>query len=186
MQKVHERHLESHLTEDGITTPQAILFHAADLAARRNLPEVMQELSRRLHVIFDFRFTNYALYDPDKNAMRLYVLDENMRATDQEMEVCIDGSPSGWVWTHQLPLALEDLGAVHSDFANAIERYKSHGMRSVIIFPMTTGRRRLGALGFGAAEPTNYDEATIGFLQRLAGLAALALENAITREAVGC
>ncbi len=184
MQPGPERHLESHLAEGGISSPHRILFNAADLAARRNLPELMQELSRRLHVICDFRFTNYALYDPDKNAMRVYVLDENMHATDQEMEVRIDGSPSGWVWTHQLPLALEDLGAVHNDFANTIERYKSQGMRSLIILPMTTGRRRLGALGFGVAEPTHYDEPTVGFLQRLAGLAALALENAITREAV--
>jgi formate hydrogenlyase transcriptional activator len=42
----------------------------------------------------------------------------------------------------------------------------------------------LGAIGFGAAEPAHYDESTVGFLQRLAGLAALALENAITRDAV--
>ena len=184
MQQVPERPSDGHLSEDEISRPHRILFHAADLAARRNLPELMQELSRRLHVIFNFRFTNYALHDPDKNVMRVQVLDEGLHFTDHETEVSIDRSPSGWVWTQQQPLALEDLDMVSSDFGDTIERYKSQGMRSLIILPMTTGRRRLGALGFGAAEPTHYDEATAGFLQRLAGLAALALENAITREAV--
>jgi formate hydrogenlyase transcriptional activator len=184
MQQVPERPLDGHLSEDEISRPHRILFHAADLAGRRNLPEVMQELSRRLHVIFDFCFISYALHDPDKNVMRVQVLDQSLHVTDHEMEVPIDGSPSGWVWTQQQPLALEDLNMVSRDFGDTIERYKSQGMRSLIILPMTTGRRRLGALGFGAVEPTHYDEATAGFLLRLAGLAALALENAITREAV--
>lgn len=186
MQPGPERQLESHSAEDEISRPHRILLHAADLAARLDLPQLMQELSRRLHVIFDFRFSNYALHEPIKNVMRVHVLDENMNVTDHEMEVSVDNSPSGWVWTHQKPLALEDLDAVHSEFGEAIERYKPQGMRSLIILPMSTGRRRLGALGFGAAEPTHYDDATVGFLQRLAGLVALALENAITREAVEC
>jgi formate hydrogenlyase transcriptional activator len=184
MQQGPERHLQSHLTEDGVSSPHRMLLNAADLAARRNLPELMQELSRRLHVIFDFRFTNYALHDPDKNVMRVHVLDESLRITGHEIEVSIEGSPSGWVWAQQQPLVLEDLDMVSNGFGDIIESYKSQGMRSLIILPMTTGRRRLGALGFGAPEPTHYDEATAGFLQRLAGLAALALENAITREAV--
>src|SRR5947208_4960203 len=184
MQQVPERHLERHVIEDEISRPHQVRFRAADLTVRRDLTELMQELSRRLHISFDFRFTNYALHDADKNAMRVSLLDESLRVTDHEMEVSIDGSPSGWVWTNQQPLALENLDTVSSEYREAVERYKSQGMQSVIILPMTTGRRRLGALGFGAAVPTHYDEATVGFLQRLAGLVALALENAITREAV--
>lgn len=184
MQPGSERHLDRHLSEDEISRPHQIPFHAADLAASRSLPELMQELSRRLHVIFDFRFTNYALHDPEKNVMRIHVLDKSLRVTDHEMEVSIEASPSGWVWSNQQPLTLEDLDTVDSGFEDTIQRYKAEGMRSLIILPMSTGRRRLGALGFGGAEPTHYDEATVGFLQRLAGLAALALENAITREAV--
>lgn len=111
MQQVPERPSDGHLSEDEISRPHRILFHAADLAARRNLPELMQELSRRLHVIFNFRFTNYALHDPDKNVMRVQVLDEGLHFTDHETEVSIDHLPPGgygpsnnrlrsktWIW----------------------------------------------------------------------------------------
>ena len=183
MQQVPERHLENQTTDEFSRQHQALL-HAADLAAQRDLPELLRELSRRLHVIFDFRFAHYAIYDPEKNVMRVQVLDENLRVTDREMELPIEGSPSGWVWTHQEPLAVENLEVVEANYREAVGHYKSQGMRSLIILPMTTGRRRLGALGFGSAQLTHYDEPTVKFLQRLAGLAGLALENAITREAV--
>ena len=183
MQEVPEPHLHNNLSFDEYARRYQALLYAADLAAHRNLPELLQELSRRLHVIFDFNFTNYALYDPEKNVMRLYILDETLRVPEQPMEVSVEGSPSGCAWAHQQPIALRDLD-VEQGFHEAAERYKSKGLRSLIVLPMTTGRRRLGTLGFGRAQPTHYDEATVGFLQRVAGLVALALENTLTREAV--
>lgn len=185
MQQGPERHSESQ-TDDEFSRRQRILDNAVSLSAGRNLSELLREISRRLHVIFEYRFTHYALFDPEKNVMRVQVLDQDLHVTDHELELSIDASPSGWVWTHQQPLVLDDLEHVERIFRDAVERYKSQGMRSLIALPMTTGRRRLGTIGFGATEPTHYDEANINFLQRLAGFAALALENAITREAVEC
>lgn len=183
MQQGPERHLENQ-TSDEFSHQHQALLHAADLASQRDLSELLRELSRRLHVIFDFRFAHYAFYDPEKHMIRVQILDETLRVTAREMELPVEGSAAGWVWTHQEPLALENLDVVEANYREAAARYKSQGMRSLIILPMTTGRRRLGSLGFGSAQPTHYDQATTGFLQRLAGLAALALENAITRQAV--
>src|SRR5437660_1461883 len=127
MQQVPERRLERHVIEDEISRPHQILFHAADLAARRDLPELMQELSRRLHIIFDFRFTNYALHDADKNSMRVSLLDESLRVTDHEMEVSIDGSPSGWVWTNaERNAARVNLKQVFRASSSSLEKVVPH------------------------------------------------------------
>jgi len=49
---------------------------------------------------------------------------------------------------------------------------------------MTTARARLGSLGFATTQDVNYDEDTIGFLSRITGLVALAVENSLTKDAL--
>ncbi len=64
MQLVPERHSHTgQSSDDSISRPYQALLRAADLATRRGLPELLRELSARLHEVFDCDFTNYALYD---------------------------------------------------------------------------------------------------------------------------
>jgi GAF domain-containing protein len=69
-------------------------------------------------------------------------------------------------------------------FSTALDQYKAMGLRSLIVLPMTTGRAQLGALGFGSAHFTNYDEETLQFVARVTALVALAVENSLTRDAL--
>ena len=83
MQQGPERHSESQI-DDEFSRRQRILGNAVSLSAGRTLPELLQEISRRLHVIFEFRFTHYSLFDPEKNVMRVQVLDQDLHVTDHE------------------------------------------------------------------------------------------------------
>jgi formate hydrogenlyase transcriptional activator len=49
---------------------------------------------------------------------------------------------------------------------------------------MSTARRKIGALGFSSTHSKNYDSQTINFLAQITGLAALAVENSLLKEAI--
>src|SRR2546430_6289404 len=57
---------------------------------------------------------------------------------------------------------------------------REHGSVSFCSLPLTTARRRIGALGFGSREPVTYTAAEVGFLGEVAKLVAVAADNAQT------
>src|SRR5437762_2028844 len=56
---------------------------------------------------------------------------------------------------------------------------REHGIVSFCSLPLTTARRRIGALGFGSREPVTYTAAEVGFLGEVAKLVAVAVDNAL-------
>lgn len=184
MQLVPERHSSTEGTQgfDESSRRYKVLLHAAELAARSGFPQLLQELSRLLHELFDFNFLNYALRDDSADVMRLYMLDRNTQAPASLLELSVDEAPAGWVWTHQEPLVIPDL--IREDrFRSLLDFYGAKGFRSVVSVPMTTARRRLGSLCFGSVQEMHCDAGILYFLERLASLVALALENYLFVEA---
>jgi formate hydrogenlyase transcriptional activator len=184
MQEVPERHLETatanHPSFDEFSRRYKVLLHATDLAARRGFPDLLQELSQLLRELFDFSFLNYAIRDDHEHVMRVYMVDEDLHAPDPA-ELSTDESPAGWVWSQQQPLVVSDL-QVDDRFRTALDLYASRGFRSLIVLPMTTARRRLGTLCFGSTQATHYDDEVLYFLERLASLVGLALENSLSLD----
>ena len=62
------------------------------------LTTLLQELSRLLHGIFDFNFISYSLADSSLNLLQLHILDTN-GALEKPIELAIDNSAAGWVWS---------------------------------------------------------------------------------------
>ena len=181
MQQVPEPHLEHRLSTEEFSRRYKVLLHAAEIAARRDFPELLQELSRLLHELFDFNSLNYALHDHNADVMRAYMMDEQLRLSQNAVEFSIEGSPAGWVWSHQIPLVLSDLNS-EERFESALDVYREKGFRSLIVLPITTARRQLGTLCFGSRQAVHCDADALHFLERLAGLVALALENSLFLE----
>jgi hypothetical protein len=103
------------------------------------------------------------------------------RTLRRPVELPIEGSPSGWVWANQTPVITTDFD-FEGRFPAAYDFFKTTGQGSLLILPMTTGRTRLGALGFGNANYVNYDDETIKFLAQVTGLVALTVENSLSKE----
>lgn len=59
-----------------------------------------------------------------------------------QIELSIEGSPSGWVWSHQEPLVLQDLQAERR-LPDLLDLYQRKGFRSLIVLPMTTTHHKL-------------------------------------------
>ena len=94
------------------------------------------------------------------------------------LELPIEESSSGWVWTHQQPLIIPSL-AEEPRFTMGMAALKDIGVQSVCLFPLTTAMRRLGAIGFGSLESHAFGDQNLGVLGHVAKQVAVAVDNVL-------
>src|ERR1041385_2803178 len=84
---------------------EALLEVSEAIAQQRDLPALFHDLAARLHSVIDFDFLSLVLHDPQKNVMRLHILETRIPTEKVAgSESPIEGNPSGWVWQTQEPL----------------------------------------------------------------------------------
>jgi formate hydrogenlyase transcriptional activator len=176
------------MTSDRFSEPEAdlrryeALLEMADLMVHHgSLPELFRDLSERLHQVTTFEFANFSLHDPKKSVMRLHIWAGAEMQVPTEM--LVDDVAAGWVWKNQQPLVLPDLHA-ETRFPMLLNILRDSGLRSYCVSPLTTSQKRLGALGVASSRPNAYGEKDVRLLRRVAELAALAIENSLTRRAL--
>jgi formate hydrogenlyase transcriptional activator len=158
------------------------LLEMADLMVHHgSLPELFEEIGGRLREVTAFDFANFSLHDPTKNRMLLHIWAGSELYLP--VELAVDDAASGWVWENQQPLIFPDLH-VESRFPTLFGMMREKGLRSYCVTPLTTAQRRLGALGLASSRPNAYGEKDVRLLRRVAELAALAIENSLTRQAL--
>src|SRR2546429_2583273 len=161
---------------------EALLEMADLMVHHRSLPELFVDLAERLHKVTSFEFATFSLYDPSRNVMKLHLW-EGKELAPVHTETSVGDSPAGWVWQHQEPLILSDLQSdVH--FLADLNLLKEKGIRSYCTLPLTTAQKRLGALGLGSSQADAFSAKDLRLLPRVAELVAVAVENALTREAL--
>jgi len=155
----------------------------ADLVVHHHsLPELFVAMAERLRQVVAAEAANFSLYDPARNVMRLHLW-EGSELAPASLEVPVEESPSGWAWQNQQPLVVPDL-ASESRFLPVISALRERGLRSYCWLPLTTAQKRLGTLGLGSSRANAYTERDMHLLPRVAKLVAVAVENALTREAL--
>jgi len=98
-------------------------------------------------------------------------------------EMAVDASPAGWAWKNQEPLVVNDLLS-ESRFPLIMNGLREQGLKSYCWLPLTTAEKRLGVLGLGSSRVNAYTGRDLRLLARVAQLIAVAVENALTREAL--
>jgi formate hydrogenlyase transcriptional activator len=121
------------------------------------------------------------LHDPTRNVMRLHILETRVPQMEPGVEFAMDESISAWVWQNQEPVVISD-SEQDPRFPESIKRFLTHRVRSVCSVPLTSARRRLGALNFGATRPDAYTPAEVELAQLVAGQVATAVDNALNYE----
>lgn len=161
---------------------RALLEVSESIAAHHDLAELFRALTQRLPRVLTFSSIVLSLHDPSKNVMRLHVLEgPRPMPVSQGLEFSVEDVPGGWVWQHQQPLVCKNLEQ-ESRFPKVIPMIRKAGIRSLCIVPLTTARRRLGAMGVGSLEDHHYGQAEIDFLQLVAKHVAVAIENTLNFE----
>src|ERR1700720_3554770 len=161
---------------------EALLEVAESIAQQRDLPALFHDLAERLHAVVDFDFLTLVLHDPVRHVMRLHVLETRIPGEKPTgTEAPVENNPSGWVWQTQQPFVVSDVEE-ESRFPEFLKRFREHNVRSLAIIPLTTAQRRLGAMGFGRLVPQGITDTELQFMQRVASLVAVAVDNALNFE----
>jgi formate hydrogenlyase transcriptional activator len=162
---------------------EALLEVSEAIAQQRDLPLLFHELAERLHSVVDFDFLTLVLHDPERNVMRLHVLETRLHSEKAAgTETPVEGHPSGWVWQTQQPFVVADIDE-ETRYPEFLKRLRDVGVRSMAVVPLTTAQRRLGAMGFGRLVAQAITETELQFMQRVASQVAVAVDNALNFEA---
>ena len=123
----------------------------ADLMVRHHtLPELYHEMAVGLRKVADFQFLNFSLYHPENKAMHLHFL-EGEPATGFPKELPVWESATGWCWQHQQELLFQNLDQ-EKRFPRVLEVLRSKGIRTYYVLPLTSGEKRMGALGVASVK----------------------------------
>ncbi len=163
---------------------RALLAVSEAIVAHRELPVLFHELAGRLHPVVRFEHVALVLYEAASNTMRLHILETSEPIGVQPVaSFPVEDDPAGLVWQDQEPMitsSVTELGR----WPGFPERVQPYGLQSFCWFPLTTARRRLGALVFGCRQPSAYDTADVGFLQLVANQVAVAIDNALAFQEI--
>jgi formate hydrogenlyase transcriptional activator len=154
-----------------LTISRAIVIH-------RDLATLFHALAGGLSTVVHFDFLSLVLHDEATNTMRLHVL-ETCEPVPPGTVIVLppEEDPAGLVWQTQQPLIISSVSELRR-WPRLLEQVQAYGVQSHCWLPLTTARRRLGALVFTSKQPAAYDAAEVDFLQQVANQVAVAVENA--------
>ena len=161
-----------------------LLEVSESIAAHRDLAALFHDLVQRLPRVIEFSYIAVVLHDPDRNVMRLHIL-ETPRPGHMTpgFELPVEESAAGWVWQHQQPWVCPNVDQ-ETRFPKLIQMMRQEGVRSFCAVPLTTAHRRLGALAVGSFEEHLDSGSGLEFLQQVAKQVAVAVENALAFQQI--
>jgi formate hydrogenlyase transcriptional activator len=163
---------------------RALLAVSEAIASYRDLPALFHELAGQLVQVAHFDALSVVLHDAAANTMRLHVLETGEPISPGlEIDLRPEDDPAGLVWQTQQPLITSNVADLKR-WPRLLERVQPYGVQSFCWLPLTTARRRLGALVFTSKQPATYDGSDVHFLQLVANQVAVAVENAMAFEEI--
>jgi formate hydrogenlyase transcriptional activator len=160
----------------------ALLEVTESIAAHHDLSELFRDLAQKLPPVVQCSSVALGLHNAARHTMQMHILEHvGPGPLTPDMEYPIDEVPGGWVWQHQQSLICEDVQN-EPRFPKVMPLIREAGIRSFCTVPLTTARRRIGAMGVGTTELHRYDAAEIEFLHQAAKQVAVAVDNALNYE----
>ena len=168
---------------------QALLAVSELIVVHRDLTALFHELAGRLHEVVRFDWLALILHESDSQTLRMHVLEPPDPTKFPAAPIPIEGAPAGVVWQTQKPLIIADVAdsadaAERPDWPQFLERCRAFGVRSCCLLPLTSARRRLGAVAFACKEPAAYSESDLHYLQLVVNQVAVAVENALAFQEI--
>jgi len=161
---------------------EALVEVSHSIASHPELSGLFHDLLQRLQSVLRFDFLNLMLYDPASNMMRLNVLEALVPVTvPLSLALPLQDLPAGWVWEYQKPLLIRNLEE-ETRFGPAVRLYIESGLRSYYVLPLTTSRRRAGAISFGSVVLDGFSESDQQMMREAADQIAVAVDNVLTHE----
>ncbi|MFB3817390.1 MAG: sigma 54-interacting transcriptional regulator [Candidatus Methylomirabilales bacterium] len=138
---------------------------------------LFRAIAEALRRVIPFDRTALFLHDPDKDVLRLLLL-ETALPSDYfftGLEMPAGDSHVGWVFRQRRPLLRHDLRREQQYPME--QRAYADGVRSYVIVPLLARERCIGVLAAASTRPGQYTQADAAFLQEAANQVALAVAN---------
>ncbi|MGO8732296.1 MAG: GAF domain-containing protein, partial [Terriglobia bacterium] len=165
------------------TRYEALRQASGIIASQPDLNGVLEDLAHFLPSVVSFEFLAVSLHDPERRVSRLYAFGGTLAGGAEigtEIPVA-ETSQAAMLLEEQKPIILNDIEK-EPRFPDIVERARSYGVRSMCLFPLTSPRRRLGALVFGSTHQKDYDGEDLNLMSTVAAHVAVAVENALNFE----
>jgi formate hydrogenlyase transcriptional activator len=137
-------------------------------------------LALRLRDSLNFGFVTLGLYDSSTESIRL----DTWKAGDAQKaceSVPVHTCASGWAWKNQRSVLIQDLDT-EPKLPAFLGSLRHIGVRTYYVFPLTTSRRKLGAIGFGSLHVIPKTNATLELLRRASAMIAQFLHTTLSPE----
>ena len=122
----------------------------------------------------NFNVVTLGLYDSITESMHM----EIWRAGDAKKRselISVHSCASGWAWKNQRSVLVQD-SDTESNLPVSLSVLRQLGVRTYYVFPLTTSRHKLGAIGFGSLDVIPRANAMIESLRRGAAIIAQFLD----------
>lgn len=161
---------------------RTLLEVAEAISVHHDLKELFRDLAQRLPRIVPFEYIGLILHDPLRNVMRSHILETNQPEPVQDgLELPVEESASAWVLNNQQHLVMPCLEE-ETRFPKVVAFLQGLNVESGCFLPLTTAVRRLGAIGFGSLAPHAFGDSELEFLNQVAKLVAVAVDNVLNDQ----
>jgi GAF domain-containing protein len=155
---------------------QSLYRIAEALNASLELQPMLQRVLEAAVKEMELKAASIRLLDPKHRTLRLVVAHGLSEAYLAKGEIHVDRSPVDQRVLKGEVMALYDVE--HGAGLEYPEEAAREGIRSVLVVPLKLKDRTLGVMRVYSARPRHFGSAAISFLNSVAGLVALAVENA--------
>src|SRR5215469_12616825 len=107
---------------------QALLEVSESITLHSDLPALFHDLFKRLPRLVSFDSLSLILHNPERNTMRVHIVEMEGRAQVDVVERIVAESPSGFVWETQQPLVVADTGQ-QARFPAAMASFRASGIK---------------------------------------------------------
>jgi len=159
----------------------SLLLSVADfVSSRLDAGELFRKFSPLLRSLVPIDFINLALFDPEREAMKMRFWEEGDWQSES-IQMAVEQTAVGWVWRNQTVLYLDDLLSPES-MELGLRWLRQRGTQSYCVFPLTSVARKLGAVGYGSKQTRAFAPEDIQFLQCVTELLAIGMDSSLSKE----
>ncbi len=164
-----------------------LLAVAQAVAAHTDLGALLRDLAAALGDHLPPGYISFALLDVASHTGKLQFLEPLGGAApphrdDTPTELPAHESPTAHVWETQEPLWLDTASGSDGRFRILQAAHLKQGVKVACFVPLSTPRRKLGAMAFASYRPIVPAPGDVDFALQVGRLVALAVEGALTRQ----
>jgi len=157
------------------------LLDLAQLALRHRATDtLLPALALRLRHSLNFDFVTLGLYDSSTESIRLDIWKAG-HAQKRCESIPVYTCASGWAWKNQRSVLVQDLDT-EPKLPLLLESLRQLGVRTYYVFPLTTRRQKLGAIGYGSLHVIPKTNAMLELLRLAAATIAQFLDTMLSSD----